>query len=415
MIDINEERRKRLEYHERLIGIYENKLFPTNVTHIFAEAMKAYSDAFDSADKDFFYNYFKNHEFSGESEQQYIDRFLSNNIAAKMDKDTIEDFLLMEEEIYMPCEKLFCILREMALFHKGIEDTRTILEFADNCTSIIEMTGLKKLSTVALNELTLDPIVDFIFGDIENGPYKGIFDTSETLKSLVVHLQKTYDEMHDKNNTSHELFNISIIDYFPLAAIAIDELLRRSESLKLDSFEIDLLNEIKNSDLLKAISTDMTKSIIAFSIPGDFFEQIVAPYGEWFGYLKNNLKEPKKLEQLINSLAEMGYIQNDNWTKQLLLFRITGRMKPEGVNNESKIEWINNPRDLLCFIKLLTKEGKGNAKYGRMREFFTVPEADMEHFDPKKTGSLAKNPSTNFKRLIKNLFPEEYKKMDEFE
>jgi len=109
-----------------------------------------------------------------------------------------------------------------------------------------------------------------------------------------------------------------------------------------------------------------------FCLPDDYFSfrNESDDTKEYFGLHPEVIKagvEP--FVQLVDYLAEAGYIDASAATKQLFAYRFSGRMRPEKVE---PIEWRGkngNSYELIYLVRNLTER----ANYRKMRNFFTGP------------------------------------------
>ncbi|MBQ5975863.1 MAG: hypothetical protein IJL48_09170 [Bacteroidales bacterium] len=109
-----------------------------------------------------------------------------------------------------------------------------------------------------------------------------------------------------------------------------------------------------------------------FCLPDDYFSfhNEADDDKEYFGLHPEVIKagvEP--FVQLVNYLAEVGYIDESAATKQLFAYRFSGRIRPEKVE---PIKWHGkngNSYELIYLVRNLTER----ANYRKMRNFFTGP------------------------------------------
>ena len=115
-------------------------------------------------------------------------------------------------------------------------------------------------------------------------------------------------------------------------------------------------------------------------MPDDYFsfQNEALDTKEYFGLHPDVIKagvEP--FVQLVNHLAEAGYIDASAATKQLFAYRFSGRMRPEKVE---PIEWHGkngNSYELIYLVRNLTER----ANYRKMRNFFTGPKWVKDRVD----------------------------------
>lgn len=103
-----------------------------------------------------------------------------------------------------------------------------------------------------------------------------------------------------------------------------------------------------------------------------------------------------KLVQLIDYLVENDYISSSPEAKQLMAYRLTGKMRPQEV---APLEWHghnNQPYELIYLVKHLS----ARANYRKMRQFFTGPQWVKD-----RDSSYAKSAHYDFRRFLHNLYP----------
>ncbi len=109
-----------------------------------------------------------------------------------------------------------------------------------------------------------------------------------------------------------------------------------------------------------------------FCLPDDYFSfhNEAGNAKEYFGLHPEVIKTGvKPFEQLVNYLAESGYIDASAATKQLFAYRFSGRLRTEKVE---PIEWHGrngNSYELIYLVRNLTER----SNYRKMRNFFTGP------------------------------------------
>ena len=102
---------------------------------------------------------------------------------------------------------------------------------------------------------------------------------------------------------------------------------------------------------------------------------------------------------LINYIADRGFIENNKATKQLLAFRLTGRLRPDG--ELPKIKW-NGKAAKGADCAFLMKCSDAKSRFSQMKEFF---EADF----PKDNDDIfPNNANVDFIRKLHELFPKIY-------
>ena len=137
-----------------------------------------------------------------------------------------------------------------------------------------------------------------------------------------------------------------------------------------------------------------------FTLPDNYFSGI-SPSTNRKEYFTSTLWGDKccveDFVDLINYIADRGFIENNKATKQLLAFRLTGRLRPDG--ELPKIKWNGKAaKGADCIFLLKCTDAK--PKYPKMKEFF---EADFP------TKYFANNASVRFMEKLHELFPEIYK------
>lgn len=136
-----------------------------------------------------------------------------------------------------------------------------------------------------------------------------------------------------------------------------------------------------------------------FTLPDNYFSGI-SPSTNRKEYFTSTLWGNKccveDFVDLINYIADRGFIENNKATKQLLAFRLTGRLRPDG--ELPKIKWNGKAaKGADCIFLLKCTDAK--PKYPKMKEFF---EADFP------TKYFANNASVRFMEKLHELFPEIY-------
>ncbi len=136
-----------------------------------------------------------------------------------------------------------------------------------------------------------------------------------------------------------------------------------------------------------------------FCLPDDYFSfhNEAGDSKEYFGLHPEVIKagvEP--FVQLVNHLAEAGYIDSSAATKQLFAYRFSGRMRPEKVE---PIEWHGkngNSYELIYLVRNLTER----ANYRKMRTFFTGPKWVKD-----RDSSYARGADYLLKAYLHQLYP----------
>ena len=136
-----------------------------------------------------------------------------------------------------------------------------------------------------------------------------------------------------------------------------------------------------------------------FCLPDDYFSfhNEAGDTKEYFGLHPEVIKagvEP--FVQLVDYLAEAGYIDASAATKQLFAYRFSGHMRPEKVE---PIEWHGkngNSYELIYLVRNLTER----ANYRKMRTFFTGPKWVKD-----RDSSYARGADYHLKFYLHQLYP----------
>ena len=181
-------------------------------------------------------------------------------------------------------------------------------------------------------------------------------------------------------------------DFRPKEKRLIDAILNNplGEEL-LDQFKA----QVEHEKELKALETK------DFALPDDYFMLPTVAFGsDEFFYLKAKIRQKgvAVFTAFINYLAESGFIENNKATKELLAFRLTGRIRPKGAL--PKILWHgrnDKPYELIYIVKHFCDRGD----YKKMRDFFEGPEWVKNH-----DSSYAIGADSEFRRYLSELYPE---------
>lgn len=178
-------------------------------------------------------------------------------------------------------------------------------------------------------------------------------------------------------------------------------------------FELNLHYEnLKPLDeVIHTTSNCMNTTDDTFKIPENYFKE--DPYKsknedrEYFEYKslfisKNN---PEKFTKFINYLADYGYIDNDNETKMLFAYRLTGRMRPKELK---KIIWHCQKRskrgnELLFLVKWISG-AKG--QYKLTQNFFVGPIWGKASNEDAGTKNVAIQFRKDMYSFYSDIFPE---------
>ena len=136
-----------------------------------------------------------------------------------------------------------------------------------------------------------------------------------------------------------------------------------------------------------------------FCLPDDYFSfhNEADDANEYFGLHPEVIKagvEP--FVQLMDYLAEAGYIDESAATKQLFAYRFSGRMRPEKLET---IEWHGkngNSYELIYLVRNLTER----ANYRKMRSFFTGPKWVKD-----RDSSYSRGADYHLKAHLHQLYP----------
>lgn len=143
---------------------------------------------------------------------------------------------------------------------------------------------------------------------------------------------------------------------------------------------------------------------VPFSLPVNYFTHLdPSPNKDEYlqGSLFDRTRDVYKFVSLINYIADRGFIENNLYTKKLLAFRLTGRMRPEGYL--PKIKWTGRAKQGADCLFLMKCYGPNNPdKFDRMAKFF---DAD---FPQKDLSSYVHNAGKAFMVKLNELFPEIY-------
>lgn len=145
----------------------------------------------------------------------------------------------------------------------------------------------------------------------------------------------------------------------------------------------------------------------SFQLPLDFFEKPINREDcEEFFDVKNSVEEggAERFTRFINYLTSQGYIDNNDRTKRLLVYTLTGRWRPDDYQSGETIIWKDNGnegKELCYIIKSIIASNKKEHKYDKMHKFFTGPNWSKTVPD-KDQGN---NASKNFKKALHYLYP----------
>lgn len=135
-----------------------------------------------------------------------------------------------------------------------------------------------------------------------------------------------------------------------------------------------------------------------FHLPEDYFSfhNESKESKEFFGLHPDVIKDgPRKYEELINQIAQFGYIDDSPTAKNLFAYRFSGRMRPERV---VPLEWHGRNGkgyELIYLVKMLTERGD----YRKMRRFFFGPDWPKD-----RDSSYARGADYRLKEFLHNLY-----------
>lgn len=168
--------------------------------------------------------------------------------------------------------------------------------------------------------------------------------------------------------------------------------------------------------MLNDLMENMEKSVSeedcedeTFTLPENYFTGI-KPSENRDEYLAGSFFDTTadvyKFVELINYIADRGFIENNKATKELLAFRLSGRLRPTTQGELKKITWMGGAAhgaDCLFLMKCINSK----SKFSKMSNFF---EAD---FPPlKECKDRVHSAGTDFMKKLNSLFPSIYKLPD---
>lgn len=138
-----------------------------------------------------------------------------------------------------------------------------------------------------------------------------------------------------------------------------------------------------------------------FALPHDYFSRLTAIGTQLTEFMNPNpivvKAGPEKFAQLIDYLAQQGYIADTPEEKYIFAYRFSGRMRPETLHS---IVWHgknNKPYELIYLVRNLTERGN----YKKMRAFFTGPQ-----WVKSNDSSYAIGASYQLKKFLYDLYPD---------
>ena len=137
-----------------------------------------------------------------------------------------------------------------------------------------------------------------------------------------------------------------------------------------------------------------------FFLPDDFFSLKCVANDPEHLYLKPPVKTKgvETFNEFVNYVAEKGYIENSPSAKRLFVYRLSGRLRPEG--DLPPIVWNGKngkSYELIYIIRYLCDV----ASYKKMRRFFEGPEWVKD-----KDSSYAKAADSRFKLKMSEFYPD---------
>lgn len=187
----------------------------------------------------------------------------------------------------------------------------------------------------------------------------------------------------------------------------------KSYMLKYERYNRDLFDYMcefyrDNYDRFKAKERRQIEPIILagggsitpdFHLPDDYFSfrNESGRTKEYFGVHPDVIKAgPERFMQLIDYLADLGYIDSSTEAKNLFAYRFSGRMRPEMV---VPLEWHGRNGkgyELIYLVKMLTERGD----YRKMRQFFYGPVWPKDRYS-----SYARGADYGLKETLHKLYP----------
>ena len=110
-----------------------------------------------------------------------------------------------------------------------------------------------------------------------------------------------------------------------------------------------------------------------------------------------------KFKDFINYLAYSSCIDDDDAVKQLLVYRLTGKCRPEG--DLGKIPWNPDKLKELAFV-IMYSTANSSGKYNKVRDFFEGPNYPD---DISSIRTIANSASLEFRRKLYDLYPKVFK------
>lgn len=164
---------------------------------------------------------------------------------------------------------------------------------------------------------------------------------------------------------------------------------------------------IEQPETSKEESSIAPESVGSFALPSHFFKlSIDLSNSDEFLVVKHEVEKggTKLFASLIDYIASQGYIDNNDRTKRLLVYTLTGRWRPDDYQSGETIIWKDNGnegKELCYIIKSIIASNKKEHKYDKMHKFFTGPNWSKTVPD-KDQGN---NASKNFKKALHDRYP----------
>ena len=187
--------------------------------------------------------------------------------------------------------------------------------------------------------------------------------------------------MNAGNIKTDKLFDNYLIQYMYIT------LAKKSQEMKA-KYEVELNQVARKQNIVYNVKS-------YWPLPENYFELTSAEKKDFFGDVKDVIKDVDAFEKFINYLASEGYIEDDDLTKRMIAFVLTGKGKPN--ENVNKIEWKTGRNELAYMCQQIYAF---NGKFQRIPTFF-----NYENKEKKLTANYADNASANFKHKMKQLFP----------
>lgn len=164
---------------------------------------------------------------------------------------------------------------------------------------------------------------------------------------------------------------------------------------------------IEQPETSKEESSIAPESVGSFALPSHFFKlSIDLSNSDEFLVVKHEVEKggTKLFASLIDYIASQGYIDNNDRTKRLLVYTLTGRWRPDDYQSGETIIWKDNGnegKELCYIIKSIIASNKKEHKYDKMHKFFTGPNWSKTVPD-KDQGN---NASKKFKEALHDRYP----------